>query len=122
MGAGALVPSIPSPFGEREGPEPAAREGEGASDRGRPWPLLPAAAAAAQAGARAALQRGLRPKIPIPFIVITTSPFWFSISPRVTRVPRSGLLREGRASRTVKRAVSVSPGRTGTSQRTSSTP
>src|SRR5215471_17896564 len=47
---------------------------------------------------------GSRPNIPRPRTVMTTSPCWFSISVNVRTMPRSGLLREGTTSVTVKRA------------------
>jgi hypothetical protein len=53
---------------------------------------------------------------------ITASPSWLVTSASERMIPRSGLLLERRASRTVARTRSVSPGRTGFGQRTSSTP
>ena len=50
------------------------------------------------------------------------SPHWFTNSCSPTIVPRRGFVSDGHASTTRLRAVSTSPGRTGASQRSSSTP
>src|SRR5215204_3157009 len=63
-----------------------------------------------------------RAKRPRAFMVMTVSPRWFSTSEKRWTVPRLGSRVEGAVSRTVTRAVKVSPGRTGLSQRSSSTP
>ena len=55
-------------------------------------------------------------------IDVTTVPCWFFASMKVCTKPRSGFVRERRASRTVTRIDSASPERTGASQRTSSMP
>ena len=54
--------------------------------------------------------------------LITTSRFPFRTSTIVRTIPRSGFDRDGRASVTVARMDKVSPGRTGRSQRSSSSP
>ena len=54
--------------------------------------------------------------------VITTSPFWLRTSKRNLMAPRSGLLREGVMEITSTRTESSSPGRTGSTQRSSSSP
>src|ERR687898_1210298 len=64
----------------------------------------------------------LRPKWPRDVIAITVTPSWFTISARIRIVPRSAFVADGVASSTVSRPVSVSPGRTGASQRSSSIP
>src|ERR1043165_901850 len=58
----------------------------------------------------------------IAFIVRTVSPRWLSTAISVRTMPRSGFDRERRASVTVTRIRSVSPGRTGLIQRSSSMP
>ena len=55
-------------------------------------------------------------------IVSTGSPAWFSTSTKLVTRPRSGRERERRASVMVAWARSVSPGRTGSNQRSSSMP
>src|SRR5918999_966263 len=52
----------------------------------------------------------------------TSSPAWLLALERSRAMPRSGFEREGRTSRTSTRPTSVSPGRTGFSQRSSSMP
>src|SRR3972149_7205993 len=54
--------------------------------------------------------------------VITPSSAWLKTSMNDVTAPRSGFDREGVALSTVTRTDSVSPGRTGLSQRSSSTP
>ena len=53
---------------------------------------------------------------------MTVTPSWLTISPRIRTVPRSGRRSDGVVSSTVSRPASVSPGRTGASQRSSSIP
>ena len=53
---------------------------------------------------------------------MTTSPLWFSTSAKLCTTPCSGFERERRASVTVTRTLSTSPGRTGLTQRNSSMP
>src|SRR6267378_398048 len=47
----------------------------------------------------------------IGFMLMTTSPSWFSVSTRLRTMPRSDREREGVASTTVTRTRSTSPGR-----------
>src|SRR5258705_13110300 len=56
------------------------------------------------------------------FRLISTSRFWLRTSIKVRTMPRSGRDSERRASKTVARTESSSPGKTGLSQRNSSPP
>ena len=60
--------------------------------------------------------------MPQPLIVITTSPRWLHNSQPARIRPTLGRLAMGRESSTVRRTLSVSPGNTGLSQRSSSMP
>jgi hypothetical protein len=60
--------------------------------------------------------------MPTPDMCITSSPCWLYTSERERTVPMSGRLVEARVSSTVDLRRRVSPGRTGFTQRTSSTP
>ena len=58
----------------------------------------------------------------MPTMLSTSSSFWLMASILARTTPRSGLEREGRASRIVTRTFRMSPGRTGFGHLTSSTP
>ena len=83
-----------------------------------------AAGAASGAGGLAVLSPAgwRRPIRPRPWKVITTRPCWLVIVQPMNTVPRSACLDDGRVLRISTVAVSRSPGRTGSSQRTSCIP
>src|SRR6185295_2264634 len=56
-----------------------------------------------------------RRNMPWPCMDITSSPFWLKTSHRLLTMPMSGLLFDARVSSVVRRALMVSPGRTGLS-------
>src|SRR5262249_49128015 len=71
---------------------------------------------------RALAHAGLRRTMLMPLVVITSSPFWLVICQCSWMTPSCGLLLDGTLAAHSTQPVSVSPGRTGLSQRSSSRP